>query len=443
MNRKQRTIKKEFSLSGIGLHTGDKIDITFKPAEEDTGINFIRVDLDDKLIIKADLSNVIDDNNVLRCTSIGKNGSVINTVEHLTSVLSSLEIDNLEIEINGEEVPGLDGSANDFLSAFKKVGIVEQNSEVAYFEIKEPVGVSFGGCSIYAVPSKEFKISYVLDYDNPLLTSQFFDITVDSSTFEKELAPCRTFCLESEAAALKNEGLGKGANYKNTLVVGKKGVLDNKVRFDNEFARHKVLDFIGDLYLLGAPVKGHFFAVKSGHSLNIALAKKIKEQMDRYNKNSIIKEYDYEEGSEIDINGIMKILPHRYPFLMVDRILELQEGKRAVGIKNVTINDGFFRGHFPAKPVMPGVLMVEAMAQVAGIALLTNDTSKGKLALFMAVNNVKFRKVVVPGDQLVMEVVIIKKKSRVAIARGIAKVGDAVVAEADITLSFADSSQID
>lgn len=437
---KQKTIKGECTFSGIGLHTGCEVKVTCKLADENTGIRFIRVDLDGQPEIKVDPLNIHIDTTMPRCTAIGKNDAVIYTVEHFMSALSGLEITNLIVEIDANELPGLDGSAVDFFNTIKKVGILEQEAEAPYFEVKEFLGVEMNGCSIFMVPSKELKISYTLNYNHPFLKSQFFNAVINSSTYEKEIASCRTFCLESEAKELRARGLGKGANYQNTLVVGKDGVKENKVRFSDEFIRHKVLDFIGDLYLLGMPIRGHVFAVKSGHTLNIELLKKILKQKEKYEKKATVPVPMIKGKREIDIDGIMNILPHRYPFLLVDRVIEIERGKKAVGIKNVTINENFFQGHFPSRPVMPGVLMVEAMAQVAGVVILTNELHHGKIAIFMAVNNVKFRKVVSPGDQLIMEVEVIRDKSRTAQVRGRSKVDGEVVAEADMIFSFTDAT---
>lgn len=441
--RKQKTIKKEILIEGVGLHTGKNVHLKFKPAPINTGICFVRTDLAHKPIIKADIQNVFKEKGVARCTPIGAGEATIYTIEHLMSILSGLEISNLMIEIDGAEIPGLDGSGIEFLKKFKEAGIEEQPDHVKYFDIKEPICVFSQGASIYAVPYEGLKISYVLDYDHPVLRSQFFSLEVNQKNFEEQVASCRTFCLESEAEQLKSLGFGKGANYQNTLVVGQDEIIENELRFEDEFARHKVLDLIGDLYLLGFPVRGHFYAIKSGHALNVEMVEKILNQKKRYEEKGLVFDLKIDNGQELDIAAIMKILPHRYPFLLVDRVLDLEKGKRAVGVKNVTINDGFFAGHFPTRPVMPGVLMVEAMAQLAGIAVLTHDQNRGKLALFMSVDNVKFRKVVEPGDQLLMEAVVTKERSRIVIAHGESKVNGVVVAEADITLSFADGAYLD
>ncbi len=441
--QKQRTIKQEFFLEGGGLHTGSRAKIVFKPAQENTGINFIRVDLPEKPVIKAEVSNVQAQQGLPRCTTIGFGGAVIHTVEHLMSVLCGLKITNLLVEIDAPEIPGLDGSGLDFLKAIKDSGIVEQEALVEAFTISEPIGVEQNGSSIFMVPAEDFRISYTLNYDHPFLHSQFFDRVIDEKIYENEIAPSRTFCLEAEAIHLKEKGLGKGANYTNTLVVGDKGVINNKVRFQDEFARHKVLDFIGDLYLLGVPVRGHVFAVRSGHTLNFQLLKRIFNQKKKIEEQASQAKYEIKGKNEIDINGIMKILPHRFPFLLVDRVLEIEKGKKAIGLKNVTGNENFFQGHFPTRPIMPGVLMVEAMAQTAGVVVLTSDAHHGKVAFFMAADNVKFRKVVEPGDQLVMEVEVIKEKSRYAQIHAQASVRGEVVAEADMIFSFTDKSYLD
>ena len=439
----QRTIKKECAFSGVGLHTACEVVVTCKPADVDAGIHFVRVDLPRRPVIRVDPLNIHIDTTMPRCTAIGKGEEAIYTVEHFMSVLCGLGITNLKVEINARELPGLDGSGVEFLKGLKKAGIIEQEARAPFYKIQEPIGVELNGCSIYVVPDDTFRISYTLDYDHPILKSQFFTAVLDDHTFEKEIAPCRTFCLEKEAQELRAMGLGQGATYKNTLVVGPKGVKENKVRFPDEFARHKVLDFIGDLYLLGMPIRGHVFAVRSGHTLNITLLRKILKQKQKYEHNGRLPAPVIENGKEIDISGIMRILPHRYPFILVDKVIEIEKGRHGVGIKNITINEGFFQGHFPTRPIMPGVLMVEAMAQTAGVVILTNEYHRGKVAFFMAADNVKFRKVVVPGDQLRMEIEVVRDKARTAQIHAVTKVEGEVVAEADMVFSFTDASYLD
>lgn len=441
---KQKTIKEEFFLSGVGLHTGNAVRLRFKPANENQGICFVRTDLPNTPQIKVCPDNILNGSSVPRCSSIGKNGVVIHTVEHLLSVLCALGVDNLIVEMDNNELPGLDGSGFLFLQAIKKVGLVEQSAPCQFIYLKEPVGVESNGSSIFITPATDLSVSYTLDYGQPNLPSQFFSSQIDIHSYEREIASCRTFCLEEEAQELRNQGLGRGANYENTLVIGKDGVQQNTLRFKDEFARHKVLDVIGDLYLLGRPIKGHVFAVKSGHSLNIALLRKILQQQnpDLSTGNDSKQNLLLPQQEVMGIKEIMKILPHRYPFLLVDRIIHLEKGKRAVGIKNVTINDGFFQGHFPTRPVMPGVLMIEALAQTAGVAILTNEEHRGKVAFFMSVDKVKFRRVVVPGDQLLLSIEVIRDRSKTAQIYAEAKVHNEVAVEAHMMFSFTDANYL-
>ena len=428
---KQQTIINQVSLKGVGIHTGNKASLTFKPAEVDSGVTFIRTDILGSPRIKAEVRSLLQVP-FSRRSSIGNHQAEVQTVEHLMAALSSLGIDNIDIQIDNLEVPGLDGSAINFVEALEKAGLAQQDKAKYVFIVKEPICVQEGSSSITILPSKEFKISYTLNYDHPMLAAQFLEIAVNAESFKTALSPARTFCLESEARELQSQGLGLGASYDNTLVVGKTEVVKNKLRFPDEFVRHKILDLIGDLYLAGCPILGHVVALKSGHSVNLKVAQKIYEQR-------ITSQGALAAEGAMDINQIMKVLPHREPFLFVDRITHLEKGKRAVGIKNVTINDYFFRGHFPGRPVMPGVLILEAMAQVGGVMMLESDENRGKLALFLAIDNAKFRKVVVPGDRLVFEVVAGKMRSRMGSVHGKALVDGKVVAEADLMFALVES----
>lgn len=428
---KQRTIEREISLSGVGLHTAKKVNIKFKPAGPDCGINFIRTDLPDSPVIKATVDYLISPVSCPRRTSIGRDNVEIQTVEHLMAAIAGSGIDNLSIEIDNEEVPGLDGSSYNFLEVLNKAGIKEQDKERNYCLVRDPVFAQEGDSCIIALPHPELKISYTLDYNHPMLKTEFLEVSLSHEVFKKEICQARTFCLEEEAAALQNQGLGRGANYENTLVVGKNGIIKNKLRYADEFIRHKILDLMGDLYLLGCPLKAHIIALKSGHSLNLKLAVKISQQRQKYSSGGVGAGYQPKGEQELDTQTIMKILPHRDPFLFVDKIISLEKGKRATGIKNVTINDYFFKGHFPGRPVMPGVLILEAMAQVGGVMMLASEENKGKLAFFLAADNIKFRKTVVPGDQLILEVEAGKIKSKTAQVFGKALVDGKVVAEAD------------
>ncbi|MBZ0165590.1 MAG: UDP-3-O-acyl-N-acetylglucosamine deacetylase, partial [Candidatus Omnitrophica bacterium] len=329
----QKTIQKAASLSGIGLHTGCAVTLTMKPAPVDSGIRFQRIDLPLKPVIKADWENLCPDAKIPRCTTIGRGEGVVHTIEHLMSALAGTGITNLHVELNGHELPGCDGSAQHFLDAVKTAGIEEQDGQKEAFCVTQPVGVSQNSSSIFISPADDLRISYVLDYQHPLLHSKYREFEITEDSYREQIAPSRTFCLQREAEELIKQGLGKGANYQNTLVVGDTGVLENDMRFDDEFVRHKILDIIGDLYLLGAPLKGHIFAVKSGHELNARLLRQLADQLRVQQMRSERWEYDFAGKKEIDINGIRKILPHRYPFLLVDRVIEIEHCKRAVGIK--------------------------------------------------------------------------------------------------------------
>lgn len=436
---KQRTIEKEISASGRGLHTAKDTDIVFKPAPVDSGVNFIRIDLCAKPAIKSSAENVITNMRSPRRSSIGREDIQIHTIEHLMAALSGLKVDNLNIEINNDELPGLDGSSLGFVELLEEAGLKEQEKDRHCLTIKEALSVEEDEATIIALPYDGFKISYTLDYRHPYLKAEYKSLDINSESFKTEIAGARTFCLEEEAVELQKQGIGLGANYENTLVVGKDGIIKNQLRFEDEFVRHKILDLMGDLYLLGCPLKGHIIALRSGHSLNMKLVKKLIVQKQKGSLAGIaVGDIAVEDGAQLDAKMIMSILPHRDPFLFVDRVTYLEKGKRAIGIKNVTINDYYFRGHFPGKPVMPGVIIIEAMAQVGGIMMLSSQENRGKLAYFMAMNNVKFRKTVVPGDQLVFDVVAGRIKAKTGQVYGKAIVSGKVVAEADLMFALAE-----
>ena len=432
----QKTIKNSVSLKGIGLHTGNAVEVTFKPLAPNMGIIFQRIDLEGKPLVKAGIQSILGVKKNPRRTTLSFANIEVHTVEHLMAAFSGLGIDNILVEINNNEVPGLDGSAEKFVEILKKAGLVEQDAQRKTFKVTIPLWAKDEDSSIIVLPSNDFRISYTLSYPQASLGSHFLDLTLDAAVFEKELAPARTFCLQEEADALVKSGLGQGANYENTLVVSDKGVVKNTLRFENEFIRHKILDLIGDFYLLGMPIKGHVIAIKSGHTLNMKLVQKIRDLAEQQMMVAIKSVEGVVPGEQIDAITIMKILPHRYPFLLVDRVISMEEGKRAVGIKNVTINDNFFEGHFPGRPVMPGVLIVEAMAQVGGVLMLSPTGNRGKLAFFMAAHNVKFRKPVIPGDQLRLEVEVGKLRSKTGQVFTKALVDGEIVAEAELMFAL-------
>ncbi|MBU4345733.1 MAG: bifunctional UDP-3-O-[3-hydroxymyristoyl] N-acetylglucosamine deacetylase/3-hydroxyacyl-ACP dehydratase [Candidatus Omnitrophica bacterium] len=433
---RQKTIAKEVSINGVGIHTAHKVNITFRPAKVDSGINFLRTDLASTPLIKASIEYLLPQGSSMRRTSLGKDNIQIHTIEHLMAALSGLDIDNILIEIDNNEIPGMDGSSREFLEILSQAGVVEQEKPRQYYFLKEPIFVEEDDASIVAIPSQDFKISYILNYNHPLLKIEFMEINLNGNIFKDELASARTFCLEDEASRLREQGLGGGATYDNTIVVGKSGIIKNKLRYENEFIRHKILDLVGDLFLLGQPIRSHIIALRSGHALNLKLLKKIDQQRQRYSLGGVGIGYHPGEEGELDREAIMKILPHRPPFLFVDKIISLKQGKYAVGIKNVTKDEYFFKGHFPGKPVMPGVLIIEAMAQVGGVMMLSPEENRGKLAYFLAADNIKFRKTVVPGDQLLLRVEADKIKSKTGRVHGKALVDGKVVSEADMMFAL-------
>jgi len=463
MRKLQRSIKKPASYSGIGLHTGNSTTITFKPAPLDHGIVFVRTDLPNSPEIPADIDHVID---VTRGTTLGKGEAKVYTVEHALAALAGLELDNLRVELDSSEPPVGDGSASPFVEVILEAGIVDQDSPKIYLEIETPLFYSEKdkGIDLVVVPSDDLRITFMVDYRNPALGTQYTSLVSLEKEFVEEFAPARTFCFFHELEELKREGLAKGGSLHNALVicdedncdakidrlkqmygineevfVGKSGILnDVPLRFPNEPCRHKALDLLGDLYLLGVPLKGHVLAARSGHAANVALVKMLREQ---YEKKLITTRYQKKAAGDflLDINAILKIMPHRYPFLLVDRVLDIQPRKRVVAIKNVTMNEPFFSGHFPGHPIMPGVLIVEAMAQAGGILLLnTVDDPENKLVYFIGIDGVRFRKPVLPGDQIRFELDMIQFRRGTCKMQGKAFVEDDLVTEATLMATIVD-----
>ena len=432
----QRTVQSTAEVRGIGLHTGVEIVATIKPAPVGSGVAFIRTDLEGSPRIPISIDAV---NSRGRRTSLGVGDAEIHTLEHLLAAFAGLGIDNAEVELTGPELPGGDGSARVFVEALDDAGIVEQpKSTRRIIELSEPIYVrdERTGATIVALPDPTGPhVQYTLDYTAApaALGAQHLELSIDEDTFRRELAGARTFCLASEIEQLREAGFGKGSTYQNTLVVGDDGVIDNEVRWPDEFVRHKVLDLVGDLFLAGGPIRARFIASRTGHRQNVDLVRAIlRQESERRRKEAAAK-------GQLDIREIMRILPHRYPFLLIDRVTELEGFKRAVGIKNVTINELYFQGHWPGQPIMPGVLQIEAMAQLAGVLLLRKLEHTGKLAVLLSIERVKLRRAVVPGDTLRLEAEAINVKPRTGRVQCRGWVGDRMVCEARINFMLTDA----
>ena len=440
MARNQNTIAASATLTGAGLHTNEQVLVTLSPAEPGTGVVFVRTDLPGHPRIPIDLARV---DNRGRRTAIrgsgGRDGGVeVHTVEHLLACLLALSIDNLEAHVSGGELPGMDGSALPYLEALQAVGLREQDEEAEEFDLAAQVAFDNpeDDVSIVALPSERgLFVNYTLDYGTPEIPLQRIALPITPETFRKEIAPARTFCLESEAKALRESGLGQGANTRNTLVVGSDGKpIGNELRFPDEFVRHKVLDLLGDLYLLGLRLKARILALRSGHAANVELVRSLRALHD-----AEVRERN-SKSRMLDIREVMRILPHRYPFLLIDRVIELEGYRRAVGIKNVSINEPYFQGHWPGQPVMPGVLIVEAMAQLSGVLLLRKLEHTGKLAVLLSIDQIKLRRAVVPGDQLRIESVAENVKPRTGRVICRATVDGKLAAQARIKFMLVDAN---
>ncbi|MEM7205656.1 MAG: UDP-3-O-acyl-N-acetylglucosamine deacetylase [Planctomycetota bacterium] len=436
-SRTQRTLKAAVEFRGVGLHSGAQTLVRVEPAEAGTGVTFVRRDLAGEPEVRAAAQNL----KPRERRSCLKNGAAeVYTTEHLLAALWALTIDNAVVVLDGEEVPGMDGSARDFAAALSAVGTTELRSPRKRYPVTEPIYVREGDASLVALPGEGgLSVDYHLDYpssrDNGDRARQTASVHISPETFERDIASARTFVFEHEVDALRSAGLGKGANYQNTLVVNPDGdIKENALRCEDELARHKILDLIGDLATLGLDVDAHVIATRSGHSLNAKLVQRLSDEIEEQeNSGELVRE------TGLDIRDILNLLPHRYPFLLVDRVIELDGYKRAVGIKNVTINEPFFQGHWPGQPMMPGVLQLEAMAQLSGVLLLRKLANTGKLAVLWSIDKVKLRGAVVPGDQLRIEVETLRLKPSVGHVQARCKVAGKLVAEAQLKFTLVDA----
>ncbi len=433
--------------SGVGLHSGASVTLTFLPAAVNTGIRFRRVDLEGKPEIEARVENVVENN---RSTTLAKGNTRIHTVEHVLATLAGYGIDNAIIELDANEPPIGDGSAREYCRLIQEAGIVPQDARREPYEVSAPLELQMGETLMTLFPNNTFKLSCT-SADKHGRFTQFYSLELSPQSWEKELSAARTFCFYEEIEYLIKNGLIKGGSLENAVVIRDDAVLTTEpLRYPEEFVRHKMLDIIGDLSLLGRPIHGHLVAVKPSHAANCELVRRISMQMRRPDTfgppparrpatapDQAIRE-SLENGGIMDIETLMRFLPHRYPFQMVDRILKI-EGNRVVGLKNVTINEPFFQGHFPGHPIMPGVLQLEAMAQVAGILMLRSAENAGKIAYFMSAEEVKWRKPVQPGDTLVIDVEMTKMRGKIGKAKGVCRVNSEVVSEAQVTFMLIDS----
>jgi len=440
---KQRTILREVSIKGTALHTGEEVELTFKPAGVDHGVVFRRVDLYGKPEVKTNVENVTE---LVRSTTLATGHAKVHTVEHVLSALSGLGVDNVLVELNASEPPILDGSAKHYVNLLQQAEPVEQEKERIYFVLKEPVCVSEGNRSIIALPYDGLKITCTSADDRGIHT-QHLSLDIDPESYAAQIAPARTFTIYEDIEELLKLGKIQGGSLDSAIVIkGDKILSKEPLRFKEEFVRHKILDIVGDIALLGAPLKAHLIAVRTGHALNSKLTLALREKMLAPKEGKKAKAAGAKvvpaDATSLDIRQVLNLLPHRYPFIMIDRVTELVGLDELVALKNVTINEPYFQGHFPGMPVMPGVLQVEAMAQAAGILMLRRVSSEGKIAFFMSADKVKFRQAVVPGDQIEVRVKLTKNRGfKIGVAEGTCSVNGKVVSSAELMFTILDAAE--
>ncbi|HXS82060.1 MAG TPA: UDP-3-O-acyl-N-acetylglucosamine deacetylase [Methylomirabilota bacterium] len=433
--RPQRTIRKAIAIEGVGLHTGEKGIMRFLPAPVDHGVRFVRTDLQGKPEVRVRPENAHFDPDAGRRTILQQDGVQVHTMEHVLAAVAGLGVDNLVIETSTMEVPeGHDGSAGPIAAAMLEAGLQDQDKPTHHIKVSKPVRWAENGVELTAVPYSGYRISFRIEYDHPLIGVQERTVDITPESFMKEIAPARTFVLERDVEALRKSGWIKGGRLESAIVVGKDKVLnDEQLRYPDEFVRHKILDLLGDLFILGGPLLGHVTARRSGHQGHVAFVKRLKETLPLPGRRA------GGPPEEWDTTAIMDLMPHRYPFLLVDRITNIEEGRFIEGFKNVTINEPFFQGHFPGHPVMPAVLILEAMAQVGGMLMLNSvDDPGNKLMYFMGIDGAKFRRPVVPGDQLKFQLTLQSQKRRTMKMRGEAFVDGQLVAEAELLATVVD-----
>ena len=433
----QHTVAKSIALSGTSLHTGEKVTLRLQPAPVDHGIKFKRKDLQDEPTIDAKIENL---KTVERATTIGEGSMRVHTVEHILSSLSAMGVDNAIVEMDANEPPIGDGSASPYVELIKKAGVVPQESTRQVFSVREPIHIETrGGSLLVVLPDEKFRISCTQAGPDGRFT-QYYSTEITPAVFEKEIAPARTFVFYEDVQPLMEKSLIKGGSLENAIVVRGDAVLSKEpLRFEDEFVRHKILDIIGDLALCGHRIHGHVIAVKPGHGANAELARALMRERAKTLPALQPRAFPPGEGG-LDINEVMAVLPHRYPFLMVDRILGFEGETKITGVKSVTINEPYFGGHFPGHPVMPGVLQVEAMAQVASILMMKLTKSASRIGYFVSADEVKFRRPVFPGDTLFIYAELTRARSnRVAKAKCRCMVNDAVVSEGELMFTFVDT----